>query len=249
MRKIILSLALITALLLTACTVSVDGTSVTLVRGSGVVTSEARQISNVNSVAFTGLGEIIITQGQTEALTVEAEDNIIPQIKTEVRNGTLAIGFNSVKWQDQVAPTKGITFTLTVKDLSSIESSGLGNIQIASFKTSKLSLKINGAGSVKITNLDASSVTSSIAGTGSINLSGKATQQTSTLSGIGSFQSGDLAAQQTSITVSGAGSATVWTTESLDVTISGAGSVNYYGNPSVKKSITGVGIVKSLGNK
>jgi hypothetical protein len=249
MRRIMVSLALITALLLTACTVSVNDTSVTIVRGSGVVTSEARQVSNFNALSFTGLGEITITQGQTEALTIEAEDNIIPQIKTEVRNGTLTIGFNRTKWQDQVTPTKPIKFILSVKDLSSVESTGLGNIQIGSLKTNKLNLKIAGAGNIKVSNIETSSVTANIAGTGSITLTGKATQLNSTLSGVGSVQAGDLATQQASITVSGAGSATVWTTETLNVTLSGAGSVNYYGNASVKKNITGVGMVKSLGAK
>lgn len=249
MRKIIMLLALVTALSLTACAVTVNGTPVAVVRGSGVVVTETRQVSGFNALSFAGLGEVIITQGQTESLTIEAEDNIVPQIKTEVRNGTLRIGFNRDKWQDWVAPTKPIKFNLSVKDMTTIESSGLGSIQIAGFKTNKLTLGISGAGNIKITNLDASSVSTSINGTGSIELAGKAAQQVSTLSGIGSYQAGDFATQQADINISGAGSATVWASEALDVTISGAGSVSYYGNPTVKKSITGLGAVKGLGNK
>lgn len=249
MRKIIIVLALVTALFTAACSVTVDGTSVAVVRGSGVVVTETRQVSGFNALTFAGLGEIVITQGPTESLTIEAEDNIVPQIKTDVRNGTLRIGFNRDKWQDWVAPTKPIKFILSVKDLTTIESSGLGSIQTAAFKTNKLKLVISGAGNIKIAGLDTTSISTSINGTGSIELAGKATEQTSTLSGIGSYQAGDLATQQADINVSGAGSATVWTAEALNVSISGAGSVNYYGNPTVKKSITGLGAVKGLGGK
>jgi hypothetical protein len=81
-------------------------------------------------------------------------------------------------------------------------------------------------------------------------LTGTAVEQTASLSGLGSYRAADLASDKAKVTVSGAGSATVWTRQSLDVTISGAGSVNYYGNPSaVSKTITGVGSVKQIGDK
>ncbi len=69
------------------------------------------------------------------------------------------------------------------------------------------------------------------------------------MGGLGGYRAGDLESVRAKITVSGAGTATVWPRESLTVTITGAGSVNYYGAPQVTKEITGVGSVKSLGAK
>jgi hypothetical protein len=248
-KRLMLALVAIGAMLTSACTISVDGKSISVVRGSGIVVSEARQVSGFNAVSFSGMGEIVITQGQSESLTVEAEDNILPQIKTEIRNGTLSIGFKREKWQDWVNPTKPIKFSLSVKDLSSIESSGLGNVQASGLKAGKFTLKLTGAGNLKIEHLDCTSVSSTLAGAGSIELSGTTVDQTASLSGLGSYRAGDLASDKAKVTVSGAGSATVWPSESLEVTISGAGSINYYGSPSVQKTITGVGSVKSLGAK
>jgi hypothetical protein len=148
-----------------------------------------------------------------------------------VRGGTLYIGFTRDKWQDTIIPTKQIKYNLTVKDLTSIESSGAASIQNEGLKTSSLRLRLSGAGSVKLNALDASSV------------------DTVTLSGLGSYRAGDLKSKSAKVTVSGAGSATVWATDTLNATISGVGSVNYYGAPTVSKTVSGVGSVKSLGSK
>jgi hypothetical protein len=192
---------------------------------------------------------VSIKQGGSESLTIEAEDNILPEISTEVRGGVLYIGFKNNKTQDAVIPTKPIRFALGVKDLTSIETSGAGSIAADSLNTSALRIGLLGVGGVKINGASAGSVSTTVSGAGSIDLAGQIAQQTVTLNGVGSYRAGDLKSQKAKITVSGAGSATVWVSESLDATITGAGSVQYYGSPSVTKSVTGVGSVKSLGAK
>ncbi len=129
MRRSLLCVLAAGALLVTSCTAEVRDTPVTSVRGSGNIVTETRAISNVNSLAFSGLGEIIIVQGGSESLVIEAEDNIMPHIRTDVRSGVLQIGFERANWQNVIIPTKTIRFTLSVKDLTAIESSGLGSIQ------------------------------------------------------------------------------------------------------------------------
>jgi len=42
-------------------------------------------------VDFSTVGELTITQGERESLTIEAESNVTRRIKTEVRGGTLQI--------------------------------------------------------------------------------------------------------------------------------------------------------------
>jgi len=42
-------------------------------------------------VDFSTVGELTITQGERESLTIEAESNVMRRIKTEVRGGTLQI--------------------------------------------------------------------------------------------------------------------------------------------------------------
>ena len=249
MYKRLLCLAVLSTLLLTACSVEVGRPSITITIGSGKVITETRDVRNFSALSLAVVGDLTITQGQTEALTIEAEDNILPHIKAEVRNGTLFISFDRENWQDRFQPTKAIKFNLALKDLTAVESSGAENIKSASIKTNRLSLKLNGVGNVKIERLEASEIVTVISGAGNVDLAGQVTRQEATVNGVGSYRAGDLNSQVAKIAVNGAGGATLWARESLDVRIAGVGGVSYYGNPQVTKDITGVGVFRSLGEK
>jgi hypothetical protein len=84
---------------------------------------------------------------------------------------------------------------------------------------------------------------------GSITISGTAEEQKIVLSGVGSYDASNLQSLQASVTLSGAGSAELWVTDSLDATVSGVGSVSYYGSPSVSQNISGVGSISHEGNR
>jgi hypothetical protein len=218
-------------------------------KGSGKVVSESRSVSGFEAVSLSGVGELTITQGDSESLTVEAEDNILPHIITEVKDGTLIIRFDTVRWTDSFQPTKSIKFTLTVKDLAQLDISGAGSTDVGDLKTESLSVDISGAGSLKIKNLEADDLQVNLSGAGSFDLAGKAARQTVTIDGAGSYNAGDLECQEASVTISGAGSATVWATETLDAELNGVGSIRYYGEPEVTESVSGLGTVVSLGAK
>lgn len=57
--------------------------------GSGNVITEERTIADFDSISVSAGINLFIEQGDDEALTIEAEDNIVPRISTDVRNGRL----------------------------------------------------------------------------------------------------------------------------------------------------------------
>ena len=241
------SLPVTVSLILIASLVS--GCGVTIVNGSGKSITQNRAVANFQYISLEGLGDIIITQGATESLTIEAEDNVMPLIKTEVKNGILSIRFDQKDWKDVIRPTRPIKFALGVKTLSGVELSGAGNIQAPSLKANALTIKISGAGTVKFDKLEASDLSTSVSGLGNVELAGSATKQTVDLSGAGQYLAGDVAGRTAKITLTGGGNATVWATDSLDVTINGAGQVSYFTSPKITKSITGMGVLSPLGPK
>ena len=229
-------------LMLSACTID-------MVSGSGHLTTDTRKVSGFDSVLFSAIGDVTIIQGPTESLTIEAEDNILPKIITEVRGAQLYIGFDRQNWQDIVRPTKGIKFTLAVKSLNSLEMSGVGSLTADSLAADKLTVKVGGAGAVKITNFTGSSLSAIMSGAGNVEFSGKVNSLDATMSGVGNFACGDLQTQSAKVNLTGAGGATVWASSRLDVSITGAGSVSYYGKPKITKNVTGVGVLNELGAK
>jgi hypothetical protein len=220
-----------------------------VIRGSGTVKTETREASGFHAVTLAGLGDLAITQGDSEGLTIEAEDNLLPYITTEVNNGRLAIGIKSGTSNISLAPTKPIKYNLQVKTLDSIGLSGAGNITTPSLTGDKLDLNTSGAGNMSLAKIQVKQLTTSMSGAGNATLDGQADGQDVSLSGLGNYSAGNLQSKTASVTVSGAGSATVWVGQTLTVRISGAGAVSYYGSPQVQQTISGVGSVKSLGPK
>lgn len=242
MKKYIILLTLLVVGSLTACTI--PPLQNTRISGSGVVVSEERNVSGFNAVVLEGVGDLEIVVGDTESLTIEAEDNIIGRIESYVRGDTLHIGFERFF---TVIPSKGITYTLTVKELNSLEVSGYGDVYIPELVTENLDVQVSGGGFIAIDSLTADILDVKLSGAGDFNLSGVVDIQQVRLSGAGSYNAEDLQCRIATVDISGAGSAQLWVTESLDVNLSGVGSLQYYGDADVDQNISGIGKVISLG--
>jgi hypothetical protein len=240
--KLLSALFLIGTVLLSACSISV-------VQGSGHIITENRSVSNFHAVKLSALGDLTITQGTTESLTVQADDNLMKLINAEVVNGVLEISFDNNAWTSYYLSGESIKFDLTVVNLDSISFAGAGKITVQNLNVPNLSTSLTGAGSMSINHLTSDKLTVQLSGAGSLNADGTITSQEINLSGVGSYQAADLQSADASVSLSGVGSATVWVTNTLDVTVSGAGSIGYYGEPVVTKNITGLGSLVNKGTK
>lgn len=190
------------------------------VRGSGVVASEPRDASGFSEVRLGGTGEVIIEQTGKDSVTVEAEDNILPLLRTAVENGVLRLDIqNGVSIQT----TKPIRYHVTTKTLT-----GVG---------------VSGSGTVRATGIDADRFTADISGSGNAALAGRADDLKLKISGSGSVDAAGLNSRSVAATISGSGDATVNATDRLDATVSGSGSVRYGGSPQVNQRVSGSGRV------
>jgi len=185
---------------------------------------------------------LIITQGDTESLTIEAEDSVISNIKTEVKNNRLTISYIP----STVMATKEVNIYLTVKDLNSVDIYGSGTVKAANIQTNKLNVSISGSGNAYINNLKADQLTAKISGSGSIEVSGKVQKQDIKIDGSGEYLAKTLESTDAVIVISGSGDATLNVTEKLNITIEGSGKVSYTGNPQLKQNISGSGTVNKL---
>lgn len=241
-----LSTLIILSMMLSACQII---PFINVVRGSGNVITEARSVSGFKNVRLNGAGRLIITQGSEESLQIQAEDNIMEQLVSNVTDDTLVLGYQEQNWLDTILPSRIITYTLSVINLSDLTINGAGDIEIDALQSEMVSLALNGAGQIVINNLTAASLTVNIAGTGMINISGQATSQSVKIEGAGNYQAGDLQTTSSEIEINGLGNSTVWATNTLNVTIKGGGSVGFFGNPNVTQEILGLGEINNQGEK
>jgi Putative auto-transporter adhesin, head GIN domain len=220
-----------------------------VIKPSNVIISENRDVSGFNAINFSTIGKINLMQGDRESLNISGPDNLVPEITTTVSNGTLFIKTKEMVTINPFGKDNTLVFTIVVKDLTSFNISGAGDVQVETLSTPSLDINMSGAGKVVQNQLTTDKLNITISGAGGIDISGQATQATIDLSGAGSVNAPDLQIQTASITISGLGGATLWVTDQLTGTISGVGSISYYGNPQTNTTATGVGQFKSLGNK
>jgi hypothetical protein len=217
-----------------------------VVNGSGTVRSEARAVRDFAGVDLSGTGTLVITQGATESLTIEAEDNILAVLTSEARGDTLQLG---VEEGTSIRPTKPIRYTLAVKNLAEVELSGSGRIEIGALRTERLAVRISGSGDVTLGGLTATTLAVTVSGSGDIAATGAVTRQEIRVSGSGSYAAEGLASKEARVSASGNGRATVRVADTLDVKISGSGDIAYIGNPRVATDISGAGKVNRLAER
>jgi len=214
--------------------------------GSRNLITESRPVSGFKQVEVSGGGSLEIIQDGTEALSVETDDNVMPYITCEVRGGTLYLGMDF--GMRSFLPSH-LHFTLHVKDLTSITTSGSWDIVSESLQTGNLDIIISGSGNVIINSLTANELVTTVSGSGELNLSGEVKMQNINISGSGKYLAGDLRSQEATVSISGSGNVSVWVSETLTVHVSGSGDVGYHGSPQVSFDQSGSGNVYSLGEK
>ncbi|NJC95231.1 MAG: hypothetical protein C3F07_07385 [Anaerolineales bacterium] len=216
--------------------------------GSGNVVTSDRDVSDFTAVEIDYPAQVFISQGSSVSVKVEAEDNVLPGLKTEVRGDQLRIYYKADDGK-RVNARKPVKVTIVVRELKDVEFNSAGELTIEGIETDDLNISVSGAGNLELNEIAVKGLEVSLSGAGSMSASGTADDLSLVISGFGSFNGRDLHNQTANIDLSGAGSATVWVDDRLDAQISGAGSVNYYGSPAVTKQISGLGNVSKSGDK
>lgn len=243
---IIVLLALVASSL--ACTISTPDINfgINTLKGSGTLRSESRAVTGFHSVSLSGVGDLTIVEGSEDQLIIEAEDNIISHLTSDVKLGQLNLGIeNGINIQ----PTESIHYTLTVSEsIDELTVSGLGNINVKQLAADSLKFSISGSGNIVVDTITTQSLTLDISGLGSLEIKGgKAADQQIEISGSGGYTAPDLESASANVKISGLGSATLWVTQQIDAKISGSGNIEYFGNPRVQQEVSGLGKIQSKG--
>jgi len=220
MRTIIqLTLLVLISLALSGC--STVSLGVGQLRGSGNVTTETHEVGAFSAIDVSGVGKVVITQGDTDGLLVETDDNLQAIVRGEVRGDTLFLG---IKPNVSLGSATRLTFAVTVQDLTAISLSGAAAISALNLNGDQLAVDHSGAGTVTV--------------------GGTVMEQDVTLSGAGSYDGAALASERATVDLSGLGNVVVNVSERLDATLSGAGSITYIGSPALHEQVTGLGSIR-----
>jgi hypothetical protein len=185
------------------------------VKGSGVIKTEKREVKGFKQIDVSGAIEVEINAQKDFSVDVEADDNLLEYVKTEVDGDTLKIYTKSRIWKHNK-----IRVVISMPELTEAEVSGASKITASNIKTESFKLDVSGASKIEV--------------------NGEAKDLKIESSGASKINAENLKVANADVEVSGATSVTINATEEVKAEASGASKIHYVGEPkNVIKDVSG----------
>jgi hypothetical protein len=189
-------------------------------KGSGHVVSESRDLSGFSGIDVGGIYKVDVTAQKDFAVQIEADDNLMPLIRTEVDGDVLRIESDK-----RMSPSSPILIHVYAPDISSLEVSGAASVDARDLDNSDLSIDSSGAAKIKV--------------------AGSTAKLTLDVSGGTGVDAQSLKAEDATVQASGASNVIVNVSGDLDTDASGASKIIYTGTPAnIKKNTSGAATVR-----
>jgi hypothetical protein len=191
------------------------------VKGSGQMGSAVRDLEGFSAVDVGGVFEVEITSQQHFEVEIEADENLLPFISTEVVNGTLKI-----ETEKRLKTSNPIRIRISAPNINNLDVSGVASVILNDVNNDRLTIDSSGASKLKVTG-ETSTLNADVSGATKIDAEG-------------------LTVKNASIDASGASHVSVNVTEGLNAEASGASRILYSGSPtSISKDVSGAGSVSA----
>lgn len=191
------------------------------IEGSGVLKTEKREVSGFSKIDASGAISVEIVIQNDFSVEVEADDNLLQYIKTEVSGDTLKIYS-----EGRLSRKNPVNVKIGMPAIEGLEISGASKATAANVKSEELFLKANGASKITI--------------------SGEVRNLESRINGASSIDAENLKSENVEIKVNGASKATVFATNRLDANANGASRIIYSGDPAaIDKKSNGASSINS----
>ncbi len=167
LRAIVLSLSAL-AMTLPAVQAHASGNSwfsSSQVKGNGNINKQSRDLAHFTGVAFSLPGNVELRLGNTESITIETDDNLLPLIETVIEDGTLRI--RTVKKNTNI-DTRHLKIVVQAKDIERLSLGGSGSIESDALKGKKVQIDLGGSGSINVKGVDAESLSVTLGGSGNL---------------------------------------------------------------------------------
>ena len=209
-------------------------------RGNGNVVSEIREVTEDFNVVHAAEGlDVYITQGKEFSIDVEADENIIEYINTEINDGTLRIDC-----EEQIGRAKSKKIYVTLPEIVAINaSSGSDVFGQGLIEADKLDISSSSGADIRI-EVDTQNLTCDASSGADIDISGNAINLRANASSGADIDGRSLTVENCTADASSGSDISINVTKELNASASSGADVRYSGNPEiVNKSKSSAGSV------
>ena len=232
MRKTLLIAA---AALFLSATVKAQKKNKETIEGNGNIVTKDVPVSSFESLKASGVYELKLSQGSSESVKIEADENLQQYFTVRNEGKQLVIEMKDVKNKNMKLKNK-LRVYVSFKNLKEMDLSMVGNVLTeAPLSFDDLAIKNNSVGHVDLS-LSANTLNLKNNSVGEVKLAGKAQNAVVTHSGVGSLEAGNFVVQTMNIDNSGVGGAEVNAAKELKVKDNMMGKVKNKGAAQARKN-------------
>lgn len=244
MKYIFLPILIFSSLGFASCSVDLNSKSpasnyLDRVEASSNTVTETRKVASFEGIDVSSAISVTVEDGNYNGqISVEAPDNIMNRITTEVKNGVLVMKINGTV----NLKNSSIKIKFPHQKLRSFNLSGATNVTVLpTQKVEKMAVDLSGASNLKL-DVVSNSISVDNSGASSMKISGNVQDLNISVSGASSFIGKELKAANVVVDCSGASSTTVWAVNNLTADSSGASSVRYVDENGLKTKVSTSGM-------
>jgi Putative auto-transporter adhesin, head GIN domain len=207
--------------------------------GSGKIITQKRTAASFTAITVATSIDVEISTGP-QAIEVEADDNIINYVETEVSGNELLVRYAN---NTSISNTH-VKVHVTVPLLNKIEANSAASIKVLGVIKNSSSVSFSASSSADIeAQVDAPDVTAKASSSGSVMLSGRTKNYKVQVSSSGDVKSFDLMSENTDAKASSSGTAQVHASVMLNADANSSGDVEYKGGAAVTSNTSSSGSV------
>ena len=183
------------------------------VSGSGNIASEKRDLADFSEIEVGGVVQVEATAGKDFSVEIEADDNLLPFVITEVSGGVLRL-----RTEKSISTKNSIRVKITAPNIESLEVSGASKVSLGNVSNENLQIDASGASKITVT--------------------GETANLTIDASGASKIDAENLRSENVAVDASGASGVKVFAANGLKADASGASNIAYAGSPKnlIKKT-------------
>jgi len=201
------------------------------ITGNGHVITKDVNVDSFNELEIDGVFNIVFQQGDKEAVTIEADENIAKLIRVKNVNNRLIIDY---KEEVSIRKSTKLNIYVTIVDITEMDLSIVGDVLTKSILTQhNIEITNNSVGNIEL-NINCDNLVLKNSSVGDFTISGTSNELDLHNSSVGDILAKNFISNAVIVSNSGVGDVEVYARNFLDVTSSGVGNVDYFGNPKSK---------------
>jgi hypothetical protein len=210
-----------------------------VVGNSNIVTTERTPEADFSGIKVSTGINLYIRQGSTNAITVEADENLHDLIVTEINNGVLKIYTNKNIWK-----AKARNVHVTLENLTLLKATSGSDVQSETvIKTNEISISATSGAAIKI-DVEAKNVATSTTSGSDIEIMGTTINHASNATSGSAIDAYALKSNNVIAKATSGASINVYASKKMEGKATSGGNVTFRGNPtSINKETSSGGSV------